>query len=159
MCGRRLIRSGSRVDASIWLNNMKGNTKAKTPTQYISELVEPRKSHIKQLHKLVREAAPGLKAHIHYGMLAYGPMKYKTKSGLEGDWFVIGLASQKSYISMYFSCEEDGRYLAESYKKKLPKANIGKSCVRFKTPDDVDLKVLKEMIQKAEKLYKKKKAG
>ncbi len=139
---------------------MKGNTNATTPAQYIAELVEPRKSHIKQLHALIRKTAPSLKPYIQSGMLAYGPMHYVYESGREGDWFFIGLASQKNYISLYFSCTKEGKYLAEQYTKKLPKANIGKSCVRFKNVEDVDLRILAEMISKTEqfaKTYKNKK--
>ncbi|QQS44216.1 DUF1801 domain-containing protein [Candidatus Roizmanbacteria bacterium] len=43
----------------------------------------------------------------------------------------------------------DNKYLAEEYKAKLPKANIGKSCIRFRKIEDIDLAVLEELIQKA----------
>jgi hypothetical protein len=131
---------------------MKGITSAKTPKEYLEGLVEPRKSELKALDELIRKTAPSLKTEMISGFLGYGKMHYKTKSGREGEWFTIGLASQKNYISLYF-CAVDGKeYLAESYKKKLPKASIGKSCVRFKKLENVDLKILEEMIRKTEKL-------
>jgi hypothetical protein len=131
---------------------MKGITSAKTPKEYLEGLVEPRKSELKALDELIRKTAPKLKPEMISGFLGYGKMHYKTKSGREGEWFTIGLASQKNYISLYF-CAVDGKeYLAESYKKKLPKASIGKSCVRFKKLENVDLKILEEMIRKTEKL-------
>lgn len=42
-------------------------------------------------------------------------------------------------------------YLAESHRVRLPKADIGKSCVLFKRLDDLDEKVLREMIHAAAK--------
>jgi hypothetical protein len=42
--------------------------------------------------------------------------------------------------------------LAESYAKRLPKASIGTSCVRFTRPADVDTAVLTELIAEAARL-------
>lgn len=127
---------------------MKGqNESAKTPTQYIAALEEPRKSDIAALHKLIRKLAPKLDPHIRSGMLGYGTYHYKYASGREGEWFRIGLASNKSYISLY-CCAADARgYVAERHRDALPKASIGKSCVRFKRLSDLDPKALEKLIQ------------
>ncbi len=131
---------------------MKGQSRtAKTPKQCTDELKEPRKTDIARLRALIRKTAPKLKEFIHYGMLAYGPFHCKYASGREGDWFKIGVASNASYISLY-ACAADARgYVAERYRDKLPKANIGKSCVRFKRLADLDLKALAQLIRDAEK--------
>ena len=39
-------------------------------------------------------------------------------------------------------------YVAETYKDKLPRANSGRSCVRFKRLSDVDRATLTELIRK-----------
>jgi hypothetical protein len=97
---------------------------------------------------LIRREAPQLEPHIASGMLAYGRYHYKGKSkGTEGEWFHIGLASQKRYISLYVMAADDNGYLAESYKERLPKADIGRSCVRIRRLDDVDQEQLKELIR------------
>lgn len=75
----------------------------------------------------------------------------KSKSGREGDWPVISLASQKNYISVYVCSVKDGKYLAEAYSEKLGKVSTGKSCIRFKKIDDIKLDVLKELLEKAAK--------
>ena len=131
---------------------MKGQSKtATTPKQYIDELEEPRKGDIKKLDALIRKTVPKLERFLHSGMLAYGPFHYKYASGREGDWFKIGLASNASYISLY-ACAADAKgYVAERYKAKLPKAKIGKSCVRFKRLEDLDLSVLAELLKDTEK--------
>ena len=125
------------------------NRTAKTPAQYLAALDEPRKSELKILHALIRKSAAGLKPCIRSGMLGYGPYHYVYASGREGDSARIGLASQKNYISLYVSCTPDGKYLAESYARKLPRASIGKSCIRFRSLRDVDLDVIEELIRKA----------
>jgi hypothetical protein len=80
-------------------------------------------------------------------MLAYGPFHFKYPSGREGEWFRVGVASNKAYISLY-ACAADKRgYVAERYKKRLPKASIGKSCVRFKRLSDVDTKELQALLK------------
>ena len=123
-------------------------TDAQTPDEYIDRLEEPRRSDIRQVHELIRKTAPNLEPHIASGMLAYGPYHYRAKSGSEGDWFRIGLASNKRYISLYVMATDPsgGGYLAESYKDRLPKADIGRSCVRFKRPADVDQEALTQLI-------------
>jgi hypothetical protein len=47
---------------------------------------------------------------------------------------------------------KDGKYLAESYGKKFgPKVSTGKSCIRFKKIEDIDLNVLEEAIKEGAK--------
>jgi hypothetical protein len=126
---------------------MKGQLKVGTPAEYIANLDEPRKSEIAALDKMIRKLAPKLAPFIHAGMLAYGPYHYKYASGREGDWFRIGLASNKNYMSLYI-CAMDGKtYVAEKFKKQLPKASIGKSCVRFKRLSDLDEAALAKLIR------------
>jgi hypothetical protein len=126
---------------------MKGQLKVATPAEYITKLAEPRKSEIAALDKLIRKVAPELEPFIHSGMLAYGPWHYKYASGREGDWFRIGVASNKNYVALDV-CAMDGKnYVAERFKKALPKANIGKACVRFKRLSDLDEAVLAKLIR------------
>ncbi|MGD0546096.1 MAG: DUF1801 domain-containing protein [Candidatus Acidiferrales bacterium] len=126
---------------------MKGQLKVGTPAEYLAKLDEPRKSEIAALDKMIRKLAPKLAPFIHAGMLAYGPYHYKYASGREGDWFRIGLASNKNYMSLYI-CAMDGKtYVAEKFKKQLPKASIGKSCVRFKRLSDLDEAALAKLIR------------
>ena len=129
---------------------MKGQSKtAKTTAQYLAELKEPRKSEIAALDRLVRTTAPTLKPTFQFGMPAYGPFHYRYSSGREGEWYKIGIASNAAYISFYVCCHDKRGYLAERYKKALPKASIGKSCVRLKRLSDVDVAVLRKLIREA----------
>lgn len=131
--------------------NMFKPTTAKTPEEYINLVVQPRRSQIKQLDEFIRKTVPKLKPFIISGMIGYGKYRYKYASGQEGDWCTIALASQKNYISVYVCAADDKGYIAERYKKELPKASIGKSCIRFKKIEDIDLAVLKKVILQGEK--------
>jgi hypothetical protein len=123
---------------------------ADTPEQYLAEADEPRRSELVRLHELIRETLPELEPHMASGMVGYGHYHYRYASGREGDWFQIGLANRKTGISLYVVAEsEDGGYLAERYAERLPKASVGKSCVRFQRLDDVDLEVVRELLVQA----------
>jgi hypothetical protein len=132
------------------MNMFKPNTTS-SPEEYIAKLEEPRKSEIQKLHNLIRETVPNLKPFMISGLIGYGQYHYKSKSGREGEWYTIGLASQKNYISLY-CCSVDGKeYVAEKYKDELPKASIGKSCIRFKKVEDLDVAILKKLFKETEK--------
>lgn len=129
-------------------------TDTTSPDEYIEALEEPRRAQVRELHELIRREAPTLEPHIASGMLAYGRYHYRYASGREGDWFLIGLASQKRYISLYVTATDpDKGYLAESFKGRLPKADIGRSCVRIKRLDDVDLDALAELVRRGAAAY------
>jgi len=128
---------------------------AQTPPGYIEKLPEPRRSELRQLHRLITKTAPKLKPKMWGEMIGYGSYHYRYATGREGDWFVIGLSSRRNYISFY-GCLSDGRqYIAEKHKKELPKASIGRSCIRFKKLADVDLGVLARIIKENEAAAKK----
>lgn len=129
--------------------SMYGKSKAKTPKQYIAEVDEKRRSDIQRLHDLVREVAPELEPTMEFGMLGYGKFHYKYASGREGDWMKIGIANNKQYISVYCCAADETGYVAERYRDRLPKANIGKSCVRFKRLSDLDEVALRELIRES----------
>ena len=126
---------------------MKGKTNAKTHEQYIAEVEEARRADIQTLHDMVREEAPELEPTMEFGMLGYGKYHYKYKSGREGEWMKIGIANNKQYISLYSCAADEDGYVAERYRGRLPKANIGKSCVRFKRLSDLDEETLRELIR------------
>lgn len=128
---------------------MMQHTKAKTPGEYIAQLEEPRRSEIQQLHDLIITTVPSCTPTMEFGMLGYGRYHYKYASGREGDWFIIGLASQKHYISLYVSYS-----VADQFRHQLPKADIGKACIRFKHLADVDLLVLREVVKATERHHR-----
>lgn len=126
---------------------MKGKTNAKTHEEYIASVEDKRRDDIQRLHDLIRETAPELEPTMEFGMLGYGRYAYTYASGREGEWMKVGVANNKQYISLYCCAANEDGYVAEQYKERLPKANIGKSCVRFKRLSDLDEETLKDLIK------------
>lgn len=126
---------------------MQGKSKAKTHAEYIAEVGEKRRDDIQHLHDLVRRVAPDLEPTMEFGMMGYGKYHYKYASGREGDWMTVGIANNKQYISLYCCMSDEQGYVAERYRERLPKANIGKSCVRFKRLSDLDEAALEALIR------------
>lgn len=119
-----------------------------TPETYIEAIEdERRQNEVRRLHELIRRTAPDLEPTAEPGGLGYGTYHYRYASGREGDAAIIGLSSRKQYISLYVSATVGDKYLAETYIHRLPKADIGKVCVRIKRLTDVDEGVLEQLIR------------
>ncbi len=127
---------------------MKAPAHIKTPAQYLASLPEPRRTALTALHKAIRKAAPSLKPGLVYGMIGYGSYHYRYASGREGDWPVVAFASQKQYISLYICLCDGSGYLPEKNKARLGKVSVGKSCIRFKRLEDLNLPVALELVKK-----------
>lgn len=129
---------------------MYGQSDARSHDEYIERLDEPRRGDVRALHELIRATVPQLAPTMEFGMLGYGKYHYRYATGREGDSTVVGLASNKNYISLYVQAvDPDGGYLAERYADRLPKASIGRSCIRFKRLSDVDTDVLAQVLRVA----------
>lgn len=131
--------------------NMFKPVNATSVSEYIGGLDPERKKTIEFLHDLIQKTAPSLKPHFAYNMLGYGSFKYQNYKKEIVDWPTIALASQKNYISLYVCSIDKGEYVAEKHKDKLGKVSVGKSCIRFKKIDDLNLKELEKVIKLAAK--------
>lgn len=125
---------------------------AGTPEEYIARLDEPRRSQIQAIYDLVREAAPDLEPWMVAGKIGFGKFPYQGKSKkCAGEWFKLAVASNKNTIMFATCAVVEGKNLAEAYGEKLPKADIGRSCINFRKFEDVDMKVLREIAKKTAK--------
>ena len=131
--------------------NMFKAIKATTVKEYFDNLPQERKEPMEFLDKFIKKVTPSLKVHFAYNMLGYGSFKYKNNKKEELDWPTVGLASQKNYISLYICAVENGEYIAEKFKNELGKVSVGKSCIRFRKIEDLDLKTLEKVLKLAEK--------
>lgn len=129
--------------------NMFKKIKATSVASYLASVPPERKELIRFLHGFIQKAAPKLKAHFAYNMLGYGSFPYKNYKNELMSWPVVALANQKQYVSIYVCSVIDGKYLAETHKRELGKVSVGKSCIRFKRLEDVNLPVLRKVIQTA----------
>jgi hypothetical protein len=79
-------------------------------------------------------------------MIGFGSMRYKSPtSGREVDWFKIGFSPRKANLSLHLM-----QMKADSLKK-LGKHKTGAGCLYISKLQDIDLKVLEEMIHAAMK--------
>lgn len=118
---------------------------------YINALSEDRKEIIFSLDKLIQKTVPSLKPYFANNMLGYGAFEYKNYKKEIIEWPVIALASQKNYISLYVCAVVNGQYLAEKYQSMLGKVSVGKSCIRFKCLDDLNIDTVKKILLEAAK--------
>lgn len=146
------MRSQNLVDILIFMSNMFKSVKAKTVKEYLASVPKERKETINFLHSFIQKSAPKLKPHFSYNMLGYGSFKYANYKKDIINWPTVALASQKNYISIYICAIDKGEYLAEKYKKELGhRVSIGRSCIRFKKLEDVNLKTLSKILKLAAK--------
>lgn len=130
--------------------NMFKPVAATTISEYVEMLPPERRKVIEFVDAFIQKTAPSLKPHFAHNMLGYGSFKYRNYKNEIIDWPTIALASQKNYISLYVCSVQDGEYVAETHKDKLGKVSVGKSCIRFKKIEDVNLHELELLIKIAE---------
>jgi hypothetical protein len=131
--------------------NMFKPVKAKTSKEYFKLLPEERRKPMEFLDKFIKKTVPTMKSNFTYNMPGYGTFKYKNRKKEILSWPVIGLASQKNCISLYICAVDKGAYIAEKYKNDLGKVSVGRSCIRFKKIDDLNLKTLEKVLKLAAK--------
>lgn len=133
----------------------------KTLEEHLNSLPEPARADIVKLDKQISKIMQGLERVVWEGkfwggtdqqIIGYGDYTHTNRSGNVVNWFIIGLALQKHFISIYVNAVEGNQYLAESYADRLGKVKTGKNSISFKKLEDVNLDALLEMIAKAREL-------
>lgn len=81
-------------------------------------------------------------------IIGFGSYHYKYASGHEGDAPLVGFSPRKAKISLYFAPGETKR---EELLKVFGKHTSGKGCVYINKVEDIDVDVLKELINESVK--------
>ena len=84
-------------------------------------------------------------------IVGFGSYHYKGKSGREGDWMLIGFSPRKANLTLYLM---GGFETHTDLLKKLGKYTTSVGCLYIKKLDDVDRKVLKDLLQASVKRMK-----
>ncbi|MGV8083607.1 MAG: hypothetical protein AB2L09_08265 [Coriobacteriia bacterium] len=71
-------------------------------------------------------------------IIGYGDF-VSGRPGKQTDWFMVGLALQKNYISLYVNAVQNGQYVAEQYRSQLGRVKVGKASISFNRLDDINL--------------------
>lgn len=130
----------------------------KSVDEHLDSIEGARGEDIRRLDEIVRTHLPEAERHLYEGkfwggsdqqIVGYGVLDYRNKSGEDVQWFLVGLAEQKNYISMYINAVEDGKYLLDQYAGRLGKVKKGSASISFRSLDAVDVGVLGEMLGRA----------
>lgn len=79
-------------------------------------------------------------------IIGFGSYHYKYATGHEGDAPLVGFSPRKAKISLYFAPGETKR---EELLKQFGKHTSGKACVYVNKVADIDVEVLKKLIQES----------
>ena len=131
-------------------------SKAKTVPEYIDSLPAERKPIIAALRKAIAKNLPkGFEEQMGYGMMGYVvphklyPPGYHVTPELPLPF--MGVASQKNHIAVYHLAMQ-GELLDwfqdewKVYSEK--KLDMGKSCIRFRKPEDVPVDLIGDLASK-----------
>ena len=131
---------------------------AKNPAQYIRELPAGRKEAVSQLREVVLKNLPdGFEEVMSYGMLGYVVPHKLYPAGYHCDPKLplpfAGMASQKNFIAFYhigiYAMPQLYQWFVAEYSKyNAAKLDMGKSCMRFKKPEDIPYKLIGELMKK-----------
>jgi Domain of unknown function (DU1801) len=130
--------------------------KLPTVDEFLAALPADRRDTVTAVHKAIRKAAPKLAPAVMSGMgpspiIGYGKYRYRSASGREGDWFLVGLAPGGSYYSLHICVGDKDGYLVERNAAKLGKVKTGRSCINFKKLEDLKLDVAMGLVKQAVK--------
>lgn len=84
-------------------------------------------------------------------IVGFGSYHYKGASGREGDWMLTGFSPRKQNLTLYLM---HGFDVNKDLLKKLGKHKTSMGCLYIKKLDDVDKKVLKELVTESVKRMK-----
>ena len=135
-------------------------SKAKTPEAYLADLPPERKEVMEKLRQVVLNNLPeGFEETMNYGMIGYVvphsiyPDGYHCTPELPLPF--LNLASQKNHIGFYHMGIYSDPKLMEWFTSEYPKhckrkLDMGKSCIRFKSLNDIPYELLGELVSKVE---------
>lgn len=131
---------------------------AATPDEYIDSLPEERKAAMSELRKVIIKNIPkGFHEEMSYGMIGYVvphsiyPAGYHCTPKLPLPF--LSIASQKNFIAVYnMGMYADEKllnwFVSEFPKHTTAKLDMGKSCIRFKKPEQIPYKLIGELASK-----------
>ncbi len=125
---------------------------------YLSKVPEERKEAFTKLFETISKNLPkGFQTNLSYGMIGWSvpletfPAGYHCSPGTPLPF--INLASQKNFIALYhmgiYANDELLNWFVEEYPKHSKrKLDMGKSCIRFKKPDEIPFDLIAELCKK-----------
>jgi uncharacterized protein YdhG (YjbR/CyaY superfamily) len=132
--------------------------KASSVDDYISQVPEDRKEALTKLREVINSNIPkGFEEGIQYGMIGYYVPHSLYPSGYhctpEIPLPFMSFASQKNSVNIYHMCVYSDKklhdwFVNEYSKHSKRKLDMGKSCIRFKKPEDIPYELIGELASK-----------
>jgi hypothetical protein len=126
-------------------------SKAATVEAYLEELPPERRQSLLAVREVIRaHLDEEFEEGMLYGMIGFYVPHSVYPPGYHCDptkpLGYIGLGAQKNYLSLYLMCvygnDKFEQQFRQDWAKTGKKLDMGKSCVRFKTADDLPLEVI-----------------
>jgi hypothetical protein len=124
------------------------NSKATSVAQYLKDLPPERRKVVSSVRDVIRKnLRPGFDESIAFGMIGYGVPLSRYPETYNGQPLgLAALAAQKNYYALYlfgvYADEAGGKRFRDEYRKTGKRLDMGKSCVRFKSLDDLPLDLI-----------------
>lgn len=125
---------------------------AETVEEYLAELPPDRREAIAAIRKVVLDnLPPGYEETMYFGMIGYViPLERYPETYNKQPLGYVALASQKHYMSLYlmnvYGDSDTERWFKREYEASGKKLNMGKSCVRFKSLDDLPVNLIAKAV-------------
>lgn len=133
-------------------------SKATTVDAYLAELPEDRQKAMSKLRQVIKKNIPkGFKEGMGYGMMGWSVPHSLYPAGYHCNPAdplpFMGLASQKNFIAIYhmgvYSDPKLLKWFTDAHAKASPKKlDMGKSCIRYKKPEDIPYALIGELASK-----------
>jgi hypothetical protein len=131
---------------------------ATTAQEYLDSLPADRQAPIQQLREVIVANLPdGFTEGMMYGMLSYAVPHSKFPAGYHVDpkqpLPFVSIASQKNFIALYHmgitAMPQLLQWFQEEYSRHSKgKPDMGKSCIRFKKPEQIPFGLIAQLMQK-----------
>ncbi len=107
---------------------------------------EKRRKDCQVVAKLMSEVTGAKPEMWSTSIVGFGRYRYKYASGREGEWMLTGFSPRKTNLTLYLM---GGLQRAPELLEHLGKHKTGKGCLYIKRLEDVDLTVLRELVEKS----------
>jgi hypothetical protein len=118
---------------------------------FLKKLPEDRRDDCLMIHRIMKKATRAEPKMWGPSIVGYGSQHLRYASGRELDWFHVGFSPRKQDLTLYIMAGFD-RFPA--LMKRLGKYKTGKSCLYIKRLSDVDVPVLRELVEESVRVQK-----
>ncbi len=127
-------------------------SEAATVDAYLDSLPPERREAIEAVRRVVLDNLPeGYEESMNWGMISYEiPLERYPTTYNKKPLGYAALASQKNYMTLYlmaiYADEDTAADFEKRYRATGKRYDVGKSCVRFRSLDDLPLDLIAETI-------------